>query len=585
MFIFTDKNNCVFERTSYRVPGEKNPKVRKVCIGKRNSDGSFTGNSYYIERCAKEKAEKRVSELEEMVKKYEVKLSGEEKKDKTETKLVVEAISSRKKSGFTYAIESIMDKMGITMTLEEVLGREKAQLVTSLMQFMIVTKSGAMDDFSFFDAEHTHCCNHDISSPTISRLFSSISEDIVTAFFKRLHTNAPKDMTRGEHYASFDSTAFSSYSNDIDIVAPSKGKQDPDLDHFSLAAIYDTRTNMCGYYRLYRGNIPDVKTVGDFVEVAKAMNLSFGGKIIFDRGYTSWENIFLVHKKLKSEIMIMLKSNLAIYSKAIEKAGTSFRTDSSLFIPQQGVFGTTVTESITLKVNEKDETIHAFIHVYYSPERYSSECSELEDSIDFEIERVKKLIAEKNVVEAELSSKMYITQNLRQYIKVRKISNRDVVIEKDCNAVAERLAKAGIFVILTTDNLSARDALLIYRGRDNVERLFNTVKNNLGFTRAEVKNDNTLQGKVFIVMLSAMVITYIKNRMREHRLELTRKMTYNKACLELESIYSHKLKGKTVFSEISDRQKLLLSSLGLNLPEQKLSVKVKKSYTKKKPKS
>ena len=180
---------------------------------------------------------------------------------------------------------------------------------------------------------------------------------------------------------------------------------------------------------------------------------------------------------------------------------------------------------------------------------------------------------------------MYITQNLRQYIKVRKISNRDVVIEKDCNAVAERLAKAGIFVILTTDNLSARDALLIYRGRDNVERLFNTVKNNLGFTRAEVKNDNTLQGKVFIVMLSAMVITYIKNRMREHRLELTRKMTYNKACLELESIYSHKLKGKTVFSEISDRQKLLLSSLGLNLPEQKLSVKVKKSYTKKKPKS
>ena len=94
----------------------------------------------------------------------------------------------------------------------------------------------------------------------------------------------------------------------------------------------------------------------------------------FDRGYTSWENIYLVHKKLKSDVMMMVKSNFSIYSKAIEKAGTSFKNNSALFIPQQGVFGTTVTEKLTLKVDKKEEDIHAFLHVYYSPERYSSEC-------------------------------------------------------------------------------------------------------------------------------------------------------------------------------------------------------------------
>ena len=584
MFIFVDKNNCVFERTSYRVPGEKHPRARKVCIGKKNPDGSFTGNSYYIERCAKEKAEKKISELEEKVKEFEGIVASEEKKDKAETKLAVEAVSTRKKSGLTYAIESIMDKLSIFATLEEVLGKDKAEIITSLIQFMIVTKSGAMDDFSFFDADHTHCCEHDISSPAISRLFSSISEDLITDFFKKLHKKAPKDMTRGAHYASFDSTAFSSYSEDIDIVAPSKGKQDPNLEHFSLSALYDTRTNMCGYYRLYRGNIPDVKTVSDLVDVANAMNLSFNNRLIFDRGYTSWENIYLVHKKLKSDVMMMVKSNFSIYSKAIEKAGTSFKNNSALFIPQQGVFGTTATEKLTLKVDKKEEDIHAFLHVYYSPERYSSECSELEDTIDFEIERVNKLISEQQVAATDLFNKTCINQNLRKYIKVIKTSNREAVLEKDCDAVAKRLANAGYFVILTTEYLSAKDTLLIYRGRDNVERLFNVVKNNLGFTRADVKNDNTLQGKMFIVMLSAMVITYIKNCIREHRQELTRKMTYNKACLELESIYSHKLKGKTAYCEISDRQKLLLSSLGLNLPEAQISVKLKKSYTKKKPK-
>ena len=280
----------------------------------------------------------------------------------------------------------------------------------------------------------------------------------------------------------------------------------------------------------------------------------------------------------------MLKSNFSTYSKAIAKAGTSFKNDSALFIPQQGVFGTTVIEKLTLNVDKKEEEIHAFLHVYYSPERYSAECSELEDAIDFEIERVNKLISEQQVTATDLSNKTCINQNLRKYIKVIKTSNTEAVLEKDCDAVAKRLANADYFVILTTEHLSAKETLLIYRGRDNIERLFNVVKNNLGFTRADVKNDNTLQCKMFIVMLSAMVITYIKNCIREHRQELTRKMTYNKACLELESIYSHKLKGKTAYCEISDRQKLLLSSLGLDLPEAQISAKLKRSYTKKKPK-
>ena len=280
---------------------------------------------------------------------------------------------------------------------------------------------------------------------------------------------------------------------------------------------------------------------------------------------------------------MMLKSNFKMYSNAITKAGTEFKSDSSCYIPNQDAFGTTVTEDITLIVDGKEEKIHCFVHVYFSPERYSKECRELEETVDFEIERVNSLLDQKALdIKALKDRKDGIHSSVAKYIKVKSLSNSRACVEKDSNAISDKLKSAGYFVLLSTEHMSAKDALLTYRGRDNVERLFNTVKNDLGFTRAEVKNDDTLQGKVFIAMLSATIITHMKNLFRANRQKLTRKHTYNKALLELESVYTHELKGKRVYSEISERQNLLFDVLGIERPAQEVKVKVKRVYTKKK---
>jgi len=73
MFIYTDKKNgTVLEITAYRVPGVKNPKQKKVCIGKMNEDGVFVPNKFYLERTKKEELqtelEKLQKELDEMKK-------------------------------------------------------------------------------------------------------------------------------------------------------------------------------------------------------------------------------------------------------------------------------------------------------------------------------------------------------------------------------------------------------------------------------------------------------------------------------------------------------------------------------------
>jgi len=135
----------------------------------------------------------------------------------------------------------------------------------------------------------------------------------------------------------------------------------------------------------------------------------------------------------------------------------------------------------------------------------------------------------------------------------------------NCEAVNEARGKLGYFMLLSTENLSAGQVLDIYRAKDGVERVFNSVKNDIGFDRPAVKTDATLEGKVFVIMLAGMISTHIRNAMRTHRKELTRKMTYNKLLKELDCMYTFTVKRKTTWCEVSRKQAMLLKCLDVPL--------------------
>ena len=82
-------------------------------------------------------------------------------------------------------------------------------------------------------------------------------------------------------------------------------------------------------------------------------------------------------------------------------------------------------------------------------------------------------------------------------------------------------------------------------------------------------------------MAAANVVTYIRNMMRDHRKQLTRKMTFNKLRHELEAVYAVTVKGKRSFCEISECQELIFKSLEIPLPAERRVVKTKRTYVKK----
>ena len=576
MYISIDKRNgSVMEITGYRVPGEKNPKQHKVYIGKMNEQGEFVPNKLFIERSKKEELQVEVGKLQEELDDMKKGIKKQKKEVKA-LSTVISSVSGKKKTGLTHVLGHIATTEGFVSALFALFGEKLANQILSLSYYVLVTKNEALDDFCYFDASHEHPYGADISSSESSAILASIKAEHVQEFFKAIR-NAGPSRSKEDHFCAFDGTAFSSYSNDLSEVEVSKGKQDPDLKHFAMAAVYSSKEGRCVYYRVYRGNIPDIKTIDHFVEVAKAMGYNFR-RIALDRGYCSWNNLYRLHYECRYDVIMCLKSNMLVYKDALKSARGTFEEVCTHYLSDHNVYGRTIHQEIVLTDGEgKEHPTRLFVHVYYNRMKAANQEPRLYGDLEDSIAKLTDRVVKKELSVGDAQKRLFKCKH-KSLITVRKTGNSTCVFEMNCEAVDEARGKLGYFMLLSTENLSAGQVLDIYRAKDGVERVFNNAKNDIGFDRPAVKTDATLEGKVFVIMLAGMIATHIRNAMRAHREELTRKITYNKVLKELDCMYTFTVKGKTTWCEISEKQAMLLESLDVPLPvdPKKVQAKLKK---------
>ena len=578
MYISIDKRNgSVMEITAYRIPGKKHPKQDKVYIGKMNEQGEFVPNKLFIERSKKEELQGEVKKLQKELDDMKTGV----KKQKKEVKAlatVISSVSGKKKTGLTHTLDYIASVEGFDSALLSLFPKKLATQILSLSYYVLVTKNEALYNFSYFDTSHVHPYGYDISSSESSSILASIKAEHVHEFFKAIR-NAGPTRSKEDHFCAFDGTCFSSYSNDLSEVEVSRGKQDPDLKPFAMAAVYSSKEGRCAYYRVYRGNIPDIKTIDTFVDVAKAMGYNFR-RVALDRGYCSWHNLYRLHYECRYDVIMCMKSKMIVYKEALKSVQGTFEEDCTHYLSNHNVYGKTVRQTIILTDGEgKEHPTRVFMHVYYNKLKAADHEPRLYGDIEDSIAKLTTLVQTKKLSLDDAQKGNFICKQ-KPLISVRKTSNRTCVFEMNCKKVDEARGKLGYFIILSTEDLSAGQVLDIYRAKDGVERVFNNAKNDIGFDRPAVKTDATLEGKVFIIMLAGMISTHIRNAMRAHREELTRKMTYNMVLKELDSIYTFTVNDKLTWCEISERQEMLLKCFDVPLPVE--SKKIQANLKKKK---
>ena len=195
----------------------------------------------------------------------------------------------------------------------------------------------------------------------------------------------------------------------------------------------------------------------------------------------------------------MVKGMKAFVNDSIREVQGTFEEKRQYTIRRFQVNGTTIKKPVFYS-DEKDR----HIHIYYSYAKAAAEREALEEKIDRIAAYLKKIEGQAVIVD-----KTYEKYFSLEYYHEGKEDQCFVCGMEKSSVIEEELKLCGYFCIITSEEMSAKEALELYKSRDASEKLFKADKSFLGNRSLRVYTGESLEGK----MLVAFVALIIRNRM------------------------------------------------------------------------
>ena len=137
------------------------------------------------------------------------------------------------------------------------------------------------------------------------------------------------------------------------------------------------------------------------------------------------------------------------------------------------------------------------------------------------------------------------------------------------DVIERELKLCGYFCIITSEKMTASQALIQYKGRDISEKLFRADKTFIGSRSERVQSSQSMSSKIFIEFVALIIRNRIYNLLKEQmiRIEARQKyLTVPAAIRELEKIEMVRRNNGTYRLDhaVTKTQKIILSSFGLD---------------------
>ena len=360
---------------------------------------------------------------------------------------------------------------------------------------------------------------------------------------------------RQKIYLSYDSTNKNCQAGDIDLVEYGNAKVDAGLPIFNYAVACDSANREPLFYELYPGSLNDVSQLICMIDKAHGYgyrNIGF----ILDRGYFSKKNLAYMDQNGYS-FLIMVKGMKDFIRDIIEENQGDFENSRGRYIDRYDVYGTTVKRFLC-----EGDTKKRNFHIYYSDGKAYSEKQEIKQRI----RRLKKYLDScvgKECVPFGPEIRKYFHLNYEKDGKTLKLA------EENTSAVEKELSLAGYFAIVSSDNMTAREAIELYKSRDASEKLFRSDKSYLGNKSMRGHSDEALSSKVFIQFIALILRSRIYTALKEKSEKMLKKpnyLTVPAALKELEKIVMiRQLDGVYRLDHaVTATQKIILDAFGLN---------------------
>lgn len=425
--------------------------------------------------------------------------------------------------GTFFVIRRIVEDYCLPEILGEFMSSKDLGLFFDLMTYSLITEGNTAQYYPEYAYNHPLFTEgmKIYSDSKVSTFLNSLTADQSIGFLNSWNQNR----NRSERiYISYDSTNKNSQAGDLTMVEFGNAKDDLKLPIFNYSLAHDLTRKEPLFYEEYPGSVVDVSQLQYMLEKAQGYGYRNVG-FVLDRGYFSKDNIRFLDENNYSFIF-MMKGMKKLVSNLIKSVKGSFECSRACEIREYKTYGMTVKT----KLYAEDQK-NRYIHIYHSTGREHYE----RENIEYKLERLMKYLRKNEggiIVESEI---------IRHYFDLFYDKNKEKFLfaKEKAKVVEEELALGGYFSIVTSEDMTAREALTLYKSRDDSEKLFRGDKSYLGNRSMRVYSNESTAAKLFIEFVALIVRNKIYTRLKAAVLKNDKKanyMTVPAAIRELEKI-------------------------------------------------
>ncbi|MBR6614516.1 MAG: transposase [Lachnospiraceae bacterium] len=463
--------------------------------------------------------------------------------------------SSCLRIGAWLVIRKIMDEYRFTDILEKYVSKKDLGLVLDLAAYSIISENNAGQYYPDYAYNHPLFSNemHIYSDSRVSDLLQSMTTEMSAGFLN--DWNSARDH-REKIYISYDSTNKNCQAGELEIVEYGHAKVDTGAPIFNYSIAYDTQNKEPLFYEEYSGSINDVSQLEFMIGKAAGYGYKKIG-FILDRGYFSRGNINCMDKYGYHFVIMVKGMNKLVNSLILEMKG-SFENKWAQHIDDYDVYGTTIKR----KLYETD-TKERYFHLFHSSAKEGEERALL----------AKKLRKMKAHLMQHTNEVIEFSSGFKHYYRLHyNEQNGAFQFPEDRTDVIElENDLSGYFCIITSEKMTAKEALNLYKSRDTSEKLFRGDKSYLGDKSLRIYGDTAAESKIFIEFLALIVRNRMYNCLKDERLTLDSRpnyMTVPAAIRELEKIEMVRLTDNRYRLDhaVTATQKTILKAFGMDAP-------------------
>ena len=348
--------------------------------------------------------------------------------------------------------------------------------------------------------------DHYLSPSSITRLTKFLQDDHRMRFLRlRISRQAPGAVV------ACDSTSRSAYGRCLADIRWGNNKDNEALQNTLEVVVYSLDTHEPIYYRTFGGNESDMRTLKTIISDLQALGCR-DLMVIFDRGYESKENIENMIRSNQSFLVCGKTGQEPVYSSILalnyDAQGLPEEMDYSEEYKLYA-YQTEIERMVQMKPDDPASVavIKLKVNLFLNIEERMKELIDIRETIKAE-EKLLGGYRNQKVTKSELD-------HLKKECSYHKLSLDKktgvlIVIRKE-DAITKAKAIAGFFssVSYKVDG-NAIDQYHLYSLRDEQEKYFEGMKDQLGFNMQRNWREDTKTGRLFILFIGLILHSEVR---------------------------------------------------------------------------